>query len=82
MVEEIKRAWGNLTPAHPCIQTFALPPPKDKQCSQPTPSDFICKPGAIPLTNIIRYSSAGDKNHPRRRLSLHYLCGKFQSCEV
>ena len=41
MVEEIKRAWGNLTPAHPCIQAFALPHFKDKQRSQPTPSDYI-----------------------------------------
>ena len=31
---------GDTTSAHPCIQAFALPPVKDKQRSQPTPSDY------------------------------------------
>ena len=38
---ETKKAWGDSTLAHPCIQAFALPLPKDKQRSQPTPSDYI-----------------------------------------
>ncbi|MBR1901562.1 MAG: hypothetical protein IJ826_01100 [Bacteroidaceae bacterium] len=32
---------GVTTSAHPCIQAFALPPVKDKQRSQHTPSDYI-----------------------------------------
>ena len=32
---------GVSTSAHPCCQAFALPPRKDKQRSQPTPSDII-----------------------------------------
>lgn len=31
---------GVSTFAHPYIQAFALPLPKDKQRSQPTPSDY------------------------------------------
>lgn len=32
---------GVSTFAHPCCQAFALPLPKDKKRSQPTPSDII-----------------------------------------
>ena len=32
---------GVTTSAHPCYQALALPLPKDKQRSQPTPSDYI-----------------------------------------
>ena len=32
---------GVSTFAHPCYQAFALPRVKDKQRSQPTPSDYI-----------------------------------------
>ena len=39
-IMEIKKAWGVSTSAHPCIQAFALPLSKDKQRSQPTPSDY------------------------------------------
>ncbi|MCH5307792.1 MAG: hypothetical protein J1E37_06875 [Prevotella sp.] len=38
---ETKKAWEFPTFAHPCSQAFALPPYKDKQRSQPTPSDYI-----------------------------------------
>ena len=31
---------GVSTSAHPCLQALALPPYKDKQRSQPTPSDY------------------------------------------
>jgi len=33
---------GVSTSAHPYYQAFALPRVKDKQRSQPTPSDYIC----------------------------------------
>ena len=36
-----KKGMGVSTFAHPCIQAFALPRLKDKQRSQPTPSDYI-----------------------------------------
>ena len=36
-----KKGMGVSTFAHPCIQAFALPHFKDKQRSQPTPSDYI-----------------------------------------
>ena len=32
---------GETTLAHPCIQDFALPLSKEKQRSQPTPSDYM-----------------------------------------
>ena len=38
---ETKKAWEFLLLAHPCVQAFALPLLKDKQRSQPTPSDYI-----------------------------------------
>ena len=49
--------------AHPCSQAFALPQLKDKQRSQPTPSDYI-------YTNsytFIIYSISGDIIYPRKR---------------
>ena len=70
LVEGNKKGMGVSTirlsqsfrPSHcPCI--------KDKQRSQPTPSDYIYK-----LATSIRYSHSWDIIHPRRRLSLHYLC--------
>jgi len=69
---------GVSTSAHPCCQAFALPLYKDKQRSQPTPSDYIFNK----LLYIIIYSSSWDIIYPRRRLSLHYLCVQFLSCEV
>ena len=36
-----KKGMGVSTSAHPCYQAFALPRVKDKQRSQPTPSDYI-----------------------------------------
>ena len=36
-----KKGMGVPTFAHPCSQAFALPRIKDKQRSQPTPSDYI-----------------------------------------
>ena len=36
-----KKGMGVSTSAHPCLQAFALPQFKDKQRSQPTPSDYI-----------------------------------------
>ena len=38
---ETKKAWEFLLLAHPCCQAFALPQFKDKQRSQPTPSDYM-----------------------------------------
>ncbi len=38
---------GVSTFAHPRSQAFALPPVKDKQRSQPTPSDYIYNKDAI-----------------------------------
>ena len=38
---EIKKAWEILLLAHPWSQALALPLIKDKQRSQPTPSDYI-----------------------------------------
>jgi hypothetical protein len=35
-----KKGMGDSTFAHPYIQAFALPLSKDKQRSQPTPSDY------------------------------------------
>lgn len=75
---ETKKAWEFLLLAHPCIQAFALPLYKDKQRSQPTPSDYIYNTS---LYNII-YSNSSDIIYPRRRLTLHYLCVQFLSCEV
>ena len=43
---------GDSTLAHPCIQAFALPLPKDKQRSQPTPSDYIYNIHYIPYYNV------------------------------
>ena len=36
-----KKGMGVSTSAHPYTQAFALPRVKDKQRSQPTPSDYI-----------------------------------------
>lgn len=36
-----KKGMGVSTSAHPCCQAFALPRVKDKQRSQPTPSEII-----------------------------------------
>ena len=37
-----QKRHGRFQPfAHPCCQAFALPLYKDKQRSQPTPSDYI-----------------------------------------
>ena len=38
---ENKKAWEIYFRAHPSIQAFALPLHKDKQRSQPTPSDYM-----------------------------------------
>ena len=38
---ETKKAWEFSTLAHPCVQAFALPPVKDKQRSEPTPSKYM-----------------------------------------
>ena len=43
---------GDSTLAHPYTQAFALPPCKDKQRSQPTPSDYIYNTHYIPYYNI------------------------------
>ena len=66
---EIKKAWEFLLLAYPCLQAFALPLCKDKQRSQPTPSDYIY----IYKLYIIIYSNSWDIIYPRRRLTLHYL---------
>ena len=58
--------------AYPSIQAFALPPYKDKQRSQPTPSDYIW---LMPYIYIIyRYSISMDIMHPRRRSVALPLC--------
>ena len=73
-----KKGMGVSTLAHPCAQAFALPLSKDKQRSQPTPSDYMYNH----MLYLIIYSNSWDIIYPRRRLPLHYLCGEFQSCEV
>ena len=73
---ETKKAWEFLLLAHPCCQALALPPVKDKQRSQPTPSDYIY---SNPYINI---GKRWDIIHPRRRLPLHYLCDWIQICEI
>ena len=60
---------GVSTSAHPRVQAFALPRVKDKQRSQPTPSDYIINKSLY----IIIYSNRWDIIHPRRRLALHYI---------
>ena len=67
---------GVSTSAHPCSQAFALPHFKDKQRSQPTPSDYITGNALL----YIRYYQ--NTIYPRRRLTLHYLCEVCLSCEV
>ena len=58
--------------AYPRVQALALPPYKDKQRSQPTPSDYI---GLMPYVYIIyRYSISMDIMHPRRRSVALPLC--------
>ena len=59
---ETKKAWEFLLLAHPCSQAFALPQLKDKQRSQPTPSDYINN-----MPYIIIYSYRWDIIHPRKR---------------
>ena len=59
---------GVSTFAHPCCQAFALPLSKDKQRSQPTPSDYK-------YNYWLNHSNSWDIINPRKRLSLHYLCG-------
>ena len=62
---------GVSTLAHPCLQALALPHFKDKQRSQPTPSDYIFN---LMLHIIIFiYSIGWNIIYPRRRLPLHYL---------
>ena len=67
---ETKKAWGVSTSAHPCVQAFALPLCKDKQRSQPTPSDYICNYWLY----IMVYSNSWDIIHPRRRSVALPLC--------
>jgi hypothetical protein len=43
---------GVSTFAHPCVQAFALPLLKDKQRSQPTPSDYIQLNAIQPFRHI------------------------------
>lgn len=45
--KKIKKAWEFLLLAHPCSQAFALPQLKDKQRSQPTPSELYIQTLAI-----------------------------------
>ncbi len=55
---------GVSTFAHPCYQAFALPLIKDKQRSQPTPSDYKYN---RKLYNNIIYSYSWDIIYPRKR---------------
>ena len=68
---------GVPTFAHPCCQAFALPQFKDKQRSQPTPSDYI-----QPITIHYIYSNSWDIIYPRRRFVALKSCELNQSCEV
>lgn len=52
---------GVSTSAHPCCQAFALPPLKDKQRSQPTPSEYNHSIAPRMKTWLI------DLIHPRKR---------------
>jgi hypothetical protein len=63
LVNGNKKGMGVSTSAHPCYQAFALPLIKDKQRSQPTPSDYIYSQALY----IIIYSYSWDIIYPRRR---------------
>jgi len=67
---------GDSTFAHPYCQAFALPLPKDKQRSQPTPDDYI-RMYARTLY-IIKARAAGYTINPNADVSLHYLCRKIK----
>ena len=69
---------GVSTSAHPYTQAFALPRVKDKQRSQPTPSDYIYSK----LLYIIIYSYYWDIIYPRKRSRCIIFCNTIQSCEV
>ena len=73
---------GVSTFAHPCLQAFALPLCKDKQRSQPTPSDYMFNKTLY----IIIYSSGWDIIYPRKRpvalSSVHrFKFAKFEGTE-
>lgn len=57
---------GVSTFAHPCSQAFALPRIKDKQRSQPTPSDYIFNQSLY----IIIYSNSWGYNSPTQTLTV------------
>jgi hypothetical protein len=76
---ETKKGMGVSTSAHPCVQAFALPLPKDKQRRQPTPSDYIIRYNtptqtlyvALPLWEVSKLRSLNTQNdNVRKRLSL------------
>ena len=69
---------GVSTFAHPRSQAFALPPYKDKQRSQPTPSDYMFN---ILLYTLLIYRNCWDIIYPRRRSVALPLCTVL-SCEV
>ena len=70
---------GVSTFAHPYYQAFALPRVKDKQRSQPTPSDYIFNQM---LYIIVLYSNSRDIIYPRKRSRCIIFCNTIQSCEV
>jgi hypothetical protein len=54
---ENKKGMGVSTSAHPCSQAFALPHVKDKQRSQPTPSDYMAGNTLFNIYGITRIQS-------------------------
>ena len=69
---------GVSTFAHPCLQAFALPHFKDKQRSQPTPSDYIY----TQIIYIIIYHRLG-YNLPTQTLNVAFIfCEVVQTCEI
>ena len=73
-----KKGMGVTTSAHPRLQALALPHFKDKQCSQPTPSDYIYNL----MTYIIAYHKLG-YNLPTQTLNIAIIfCEMVQTCEI
>ena len=83
---------GVSTSAHPCVQAFALPLPKDKQRRQPTPSDYIIRYNtptqtinvALPLWEVSKLRSLNtQKDNVRKTPSpLAVLTNGFLSLRI
>ena len=74
---EIKKAWEFLPSPIPVLRPSHCPNSRISNAASP-------RQVIIYSTNryTLLYSNSWDIIHPRRRLSLHYLCELFLSCEV